>query len=195
MLQWKIRFIQRYTLIFNHLIEKHNAEAFKIKKLKFCEKKGVLGYTTVNYKFKPLDNILTGKNVVMAEPDRILIKDSISWETPSPRQSKQFRPSSNANTSMVFDSELDSDECGRLWVRARFGQSKDHKIGICCFSTNNVSCRGQIRKNDKQKYENTNILFLLWCNEIGMLIFIFCVGRVLYVSSTSINNHNNVKWN
>jgi hypothetical protein len=41
-------------------------------------KKGVLGYTTVNYKFKPLDNILTGKNVIMAEPDRILIKDSIS---------------------------------------------------------------------------------------------------------------------
>jgi hypothetical protein len=47
----------------------------------------------------------------LAEPDRILIKDSISWETPSPRQSKQFRPSSNANTSMVFDSELDSDGC------------------------------------------------------------------------------------
>jgi hypothetical protein len=40
------------------LIAKHNAETFKIKKLKFCEKKGVLGYTTVNYKFKPLDNIL-----------------------------------------------------------------------------------------------------------------------------------------
>jgi hypothetical protein len=31
-----------------------------------------------NYKFKPLDNILAGKNVVLAEPDRILIKDSIS---------------------------------------------------------------------------------------------------------------------
>ena len=59
--------------IFNHLIEKHNAETFKIKKSKFCEKEGVLGYTTVNYKFKPLDDILTGKNVVMAEPDRILI--------------------------------------------------------------------------------------------------------------------------
>jgi hypothetical protein len=44
--------------IFNHLIKKHNAETFKIKKLKFCEKEGVLGYTTVNYKFKSLDNIL-----------------------------------------------------------------------------------------------------------------------------------------
>ncbi len=64
--------------IFNHLIEKHNAETFKIKKLKFCEKEGVLGYTTVNYKFKPLDDILAGKNIVLAEPDRILIKDSIS---------------------------------------------------------------------------------------------------------------------
>lgn len=64
--------------IFNHLIEKHNAETFKIKKLKFCEKEGVLGYTTVNYKFKPLDDILAGKNVVLAEPERILIKDSIS---------------------------------------------------------------------------------------------------------------------
>jgi 5-methylcytosine-specific restriction endonuclease McrA len=31
--------------IFNHLIEKHNAETFKIKKLKFSEKEGVLGYT------------------------------------------------------------------------------------------------------------------------------------------------------
>jgi uncharacterized OB-fold protein len=41
------------------------------------EKGGVLGYTTVNYKFKPLDNILAGKNIVLAEPDRILIKDSI----------------------------------------------------------------------------------------------------------------------
>ena len=61
--------------IFNHLIEKHNAETFKIKKLKFCEKEGALGYTTVNYKFKPLDDILAGKNVVLAEPDRILIKD------------------------------------------------------------------------------------------------------------------------
>ena len=27
--------------IFNHLIEKYNAETFKIKKLKFCEKEGV----------------------------------------------------------------------------------------------------------------------------------------------------------
>ena len=77
--------------IFNHLIEKHNAETFKIKKLKFCEKESVLGYTTVN-KFKPLDDILAGKNVVLTEPDRILIKDSISIETPSPRQSKRFRP-------------------------------------------------------------------------------------------------------
>ena len=33
--------------IFNHLIEKHNAEIFKIKKLKFCEKESVLGYKTV----------------------------------------------------------------------------------------------------------------------------------------------------
>jgi hypothetical protein len=37
--------------------------------LKFCEKESVLGYTTVNYKFKPLDDILAGKNVVLAEPD------------------------------------------------------------------------------------------------------------------------------
>jgi hypothetical protein len=37
-----------------------------------CEKESVLGYTTVN-KFKPLDDILAGKNVVLAEPDRILI--------------------------------------------------------------------------------------------------------------------------
>lgn len=96
--------------IFNHLIEKHNAETFKIKKLKFCEKEGVLGYTTVNYKFKPLDDILAGKNVVLAEPDRILIKDSISIKTASPRHNKQFRPSSNANISMEFDSEFDSDE-------------------------------------------------------------------------------------
>jgi hypothetical protein len=43
-------------------------------------------------------------------PDRILIKDSISIKTPSPRQSKQFRPSWNANISMEFDSEFDSDE-------------------------------------------------------------------------------------
>jgi hypothetical protein len=67
-----------YSDIFNHLIEKQNAETFKIKKLKFCEKEGVLGYTTVNYKFKPSDDILAGKNIVLAEPDRILIKDSIS---------------------------------------------------------------------------------------------------------------------
>jgi hypothetical protein len=53
--------------IFNHLIEKHNAETFKIKKLKFGKKEGVLGYTgtTVNYKFKPLDDILAGKNVIL----------------------------------------------------------------------------------------------------------------------------------
>jgi hypothetical protein len=38
--------------VFNHLIEKHNAETFKIKKLKFYEKEGVF-----NYKFKPLDGI------------------------------------------------------------------------------------------------------------------------------------------
>jgi hypothetical protein len=44
----------------NNSIEKHNAETFKIKKLKFCEKESVLGYTTVNYKFKPLDDILVG---------------------------------------------------------------------------------------------------------------------------------------
>ena len=36
--------------IFNHLIKKHNAETFKIKKLKFCEKEGVLGYTTVYWR-------------------------------------------------------------------------------------------------------------------------------------------------
>jgi hypothetical protein len=51
--------------IFNHLIEKHNAKTFKIKKLKFGKKEGVLGYTTVNYKFKPLDDILAGKNVII----------------------------------------------------------------------------------------------------------------------------------
>ena len=79
-----------YSKTFNHLIEKHNAETFKIKKLKFCEKGGVLGYTTVNYKFKPLDDILAGKNVILAEPNRILVKDSISIETPSPRQSKRL---------------------------------------------------------------------------------------------------------
>ena len=33
--------------------------------------------TTVNYKFKPLDDILAGKNVVLAEPDRILINNII----------------------------------------------------------------------------------------------------------------------
>jgi hypothetical protein len=35
-----------YSDIFNHLIEKYNAETFKIEKLKFCEKEGVLGYST-----------------------------------------------------------------------------------------------------------------------------------------------------
>ena len=64
-----------------------------------------LKYTTINYKFKPLDDILAGKNIVLAEPDRTFTKDSISIEIPSPRQSKRFRPSSNANTSMKFDSE------------------------------------------------------------------------------------------
>ena len=93
------------TTSLRNIMQKHNAETFKIKKFKFCEKEGVLGYTTVNYKFKPLDDILAGKNVVLAEPDRIFIKDSISIETPSPRQNKRFKPSSNANTSMEFDSE------------------------------------------------------------------------------------------
>jgi hypothetical protein len=46
----------------------------------------------------------------LAEPDRILVMDSISIKTPCPRQSKQFRPSWNANISMEFDSEFDSDE-------------------------------------------------------------------------------------
>ena len=32
---------------------------------------------------------------------------------------------------------------------------KDYKIGICCFSTKNVSCRSQIKKNGKQKYKYT----------------------------------------
>jgi hypothetical protein len=45
--------IDLFKDIFNHLIEKHNAETFKIKKCKFCENGGDLGYTTVNYKFKP----------------------------------------------------------------------------------------------------------------------------------------------
>jgi hypothetical protein len=48
--------------------------------------------------------------LALTEPDRILIKDSISIDTPSPRQSKRFKPSSNANTSMEFDSEFESDE-------------------------------------------------------------------------------------
>jgi hypothetical protein len=47
-----------YSDICIHLIEKHNAETFNIKKLQFWEKEGVLGYTTVSYKFKPLDDIL-----------------------------------------------------------------------------------------------------------------------------------------
>lgn len=91
--------------IFNHIIEKYNAETFKITKLKLCGMEGVLGYTTVYYKFKPLDTILAGKNVLLAEPDSILINDSISIETPCPSQSKRFRRSSNANTSMEFDSD------------------------------------------------------------------------------------------
>ena len=110
--------------IFNHLIEKHNAETFKIKKSTFCEREGVLGYTPVNYKFKPFgwySIILAGKNVVLAEPDTILIKDSISIETPSPKQSKRFRPSSNANTSMEFDSEFDSDEEHNRWYVGTIG--------------------------------------------------------------------------
>ena len=40
-----------YSDICIHLIEKHNAETFNIKKLQFWEKEGVLGYTTVNYKY------------------------------------------------------------------------------------------------------------------------------------------------
>ena len=36
--------------IFNHLIEKHNAETSKIKKLILCEKEGVLGYTACGQK-------------------------------------------------------------------------------------------------------------------------------------------------
>jgi hypothetical protein len=53
-----LRNIKRFLVL-----EKHYAETFKIKKLKFCEKESVLGYTgtTVNYKFKPLDDILAGK--------------------------------------------------------------------------------------------------------------------------------------
>jgi hypothetical protein len=66
---WICLWINRIFHCNNSIGTQHNAEPFNIKKLKFCGKEGVLGYTTVNYKFKPLDDILAGKNVVLAEPD------------------------------------------------------------------------------------------------------------------------------
>ena len=43
-------YFELFKDIFNHLIEKHNAETSKIKKLIFCEKEGVLGYTACGQK-------------------------------------------------------------------------------------------------------------------------------------------------
>ena len=34
-------------------------------------------------------------------------------------------------------------ECGRSWVRARLGQTKDYKIGICCFSAEHAALRSK----------------------------------------------------
>jgi hypothetical protein len=32
-------------------------------------------------------------------------------------------------------------ECGRSWVRDQSGQTKDHKIGICCISAKHTALR------------------------------------------------------
>jgi hypothetical protein len=44
-------------------------------------------------------------------------------------------------------------ECGRSWVRGRSGQTKDNKIGICCFSATHATLR---RTNKDRLARNHN---------------------------------------
>ena len=70
---------------FEHLIEYHSSEIFKIRRLKLCGINDIQGYTTVNYNFRPIDQILAGKQIVCEEPDKVFIKDAENFQAPSPQ--------------------------------------------------------------------------------------------------------------
>jgi hypothetical protein len=70
---------------FEHLIEYHSSEIFKIRRLILCGINDIQGYTTVNYNFRPIDQILAGKQIVCEEPDKVFIKDAENFEAPSPQ--------------------------------------------------------------------------------------------------------------
>ena len=50
-----------------------------------------------------------------------------------------FRLTDPADILAQFN--LQTTECSRPWVRARSGQTKEYKIGICCFSAKHAALR------------------------------------------------------
>jgi hypothetical protein len=65
---------------FEHLIEYHSSEIFKIRRLILCGINDIQGYTTVNYNFRPIDKILAGKQIVCEEPDKVFIKEAENFK-------------------------------------------------------------------------------------------------------------------
>ena len=56
--------------IFEHLIEYHSSEIFNIKRPKFCGLNDIQRYTTVNYNFRPIDQIFAGKQIQLCEKNQ-----------------------------------------------------------------------------------------------------------------------------
>jgi hypothetical protein len=40
-------------------------------------------------------------------------------------------------------------QCGRSWVRARLGKTKDYEIGICYFSTKHAALRSKNKDSEE----------------------------------------------
>jgi hypothetical protein len=66
-------------------------------------------------------------------------------------------------------------ECDRLWVRARSGQTKEYKIGICCFSAKHTA----LRKKSKKR--------------LNLVLYIPFVGSVFLYSNLCLLNPTGVE--
>ena len=59
-----------FSDISDHIMKDHPGEVFKFKRLTLCERQGAYGYTIINYNFRPIDIILSGKTIFHESPIR-----------------------------------------------------------------------------------------------------------------------------
>ena len=87
-------------------------------------------------------------------------------------------------------------ECGRSWIQAPYGQTKDYKIGVCCFSAKHTQLRSRSKdwlarnQDNVSEWGNMSIRGLLfqWVSTIKIQLSVLVWNKAnLIIISLKIN--------